>query len=63
VAGFDFKDVVHTEVELTDMLKMAGVDEAFRKLFPTNPPARHVWGVNALSGRDALVEIGLMAVK
>jgi enamine deaminase RidA (YjgF/YER057c/UK114 family) len=63
MAGFDFKDVVHTEVELTDMPKMAGVDEAFRKLFPTNPPARHVWGVNALSGRDTLVDIGLIAVK
>jgi 2-iminobutanoate/2-iminopropanoate deaminase len=62
-AGFDFKDVVQTEVELTDMSVLGGVDEVFRTLFPNSPPVRHIWGVNALNNKSALIEIGLMAVK
>jgi enamine deaminase RidA (YjgF/YER057c/UK114 family) len=62
-AGADFRDVVQTEVELTDMSTLNGVDEIFRTLFPAGPPVRHIWGVNALNNKDALIEIGLMAVK
>jgi enamine deaminase RidA (YjgF/YER057c/UK114 family) len=62
-AGFDFKDIVQTEVELTNMSTLNGVDEMFRTLFPASPPVRHIWGVNALNDKNALIEIGLMAIK
>jgi enamine deaminase RidA (YjgF/YER057c/UK114 family) len=62
-AGFDFKDVVQTEVELTNMSTLSGVDEMFRTLFSGRPPVRHIWGVNALNDKNALIEVGLMAVK
>lgn len=61
--GFGFTDVVQTEVELTDMSTLNGVDEMFRTFFPAGPPVRHIWGVNSLNHKDALMEIGLMAVK
>lgn len=62
-AGFEFKDVVHTEVELTDVSKYDGMNEAYRTIFPIDHPARTVLGVAALADKNALIEIGLMAVK
>jgi 2-iminobutanoate/2-iminopropanoate deaminase len=62
-AGFDFKDVVTTEVWMTNVSQLNGLNEVFRETFPTNPPVRKVVGLESLGGGNALTEIALMAIK
>ena len=62
-AGFDFKDVVSSEVWITDVSRFADMNEGYRPVFPTDPPVRATIGIPALASRDAIVEIALTAAK
>ena len=62
-AEFSFEDVVHVEVELTNPSVIDGHNDALLSIFPFNPPIRTLWGVPSLNHPDALIEMGLMAVR
>jgi len=61
-AGYSFENVVKTTVFLTDMNHFAAMNEAYKKYFPNNCPARSTVAVKALP-QGALVEIETIAVK
>jgi len=62
-AGFDYKDVVAVDVDITDVQKFAEMNDGYRSFFPTDPPARATLGVGRLAAATALVEIMVTAVK
>ena len=62
-AGFDYKDVVAADVDVTDVQKFNEMNEGYRPFFPVNPPVRATVGVGRLANENALVEIMLTAVK
>ena len=63
LAGFDYKDVVSADVDMTDIAKFGEMNEGYRPFFPTDPPVRATVGVGRLAGATALVEIMVTAVK
>jgi 2-iminobutanoate/2-iminopropanoate deaminase len=62
-AGFDYKDVVSSEVWITDVQRFNEMNEGYRPTFPSDPPVRATIGIPALAGREALVEVAFTAVK
>ncbi|MEM2841504.1 MAG: Rid family detoxifying hydrolase [Candidatus Bathyarchaeia archaeon] len=60
-AGSSMRDVVKTNVYLTDMKDFAGMNEVFKQYFPTEPPARVTVGVK-LPLPELLIEIDAIAV-
>jgi aminoacrylate peracid reductase len=62
-AGFEFKDVVTSDVFLTDVSKLDQMNEAYRPVFPTDAPTRATVGVNRFANINVLIEITLMAAK
>jgi 2-iminobutanoate/2-iminopropanoate deaminase len=62
-AGFDFKDVVVSDVYITDVKRFGEMNEGYRTFFPSDPPTRATVGVDRLANQNALVEIMIMAVK
>lgn len=61
-AGFDFADVVQTQIFLTDLGAFAAVNAIYGEFFGAAPPARATVGVAALP-REAAVEILMTAVR
>jgi reactive intermediate/imine deaminase len=61
-AGMDFSQVAETTVFLTDLRSFGSMNEVYRELLPTAPPARATVGV-PLMAPEALVEIMMTAVK
>ena len=61
-AGLDFKDVVETMVYLTDIRYFQAMNEVYREMVGTPPPARATVGAQ-LMAPEALVEIVMLAVK
>ena len=59
--GASLADVVRAEVHLHDMGNLAGVDEAWQKFFPDDPPARIVVPAG-FPAPHTVVEIELIAV-
>ncbi len=56
-------DIVRCQVFMTDISKFSEMNAAYRKFFPSNPPARTTVGVAALAAPDALIEIECTAVR
>jgi len=59
-AGLELRDVVQTQVYLTDLNEYQKFNEVYAEYFPNNPPARAVVQVSRLP-RDAKVEIMMTA--
>lgn len=59
-AGLELKDVVQTQVYLTDLNEYQKFNEVYAEYFPSTPPARAVVQVSRLP-RDAKVEIMMTA--
>ena len=62
-AGFDYKDIVSSEVYVTDVQKFNDMNDGYRPFFQTDPPVRATLGVTRLAGETALAEIMVTAVK
>lgn len=72
-AGFQYSDVVFSEVWLTNVAHFDGMEEGYRSIFPRDLPVRSTVGIAGLAPatsdpklydpRNALVEIALTAVK
>jgi 2-iminobutanoate/2-iminopropanoate deaminase len=62
-AGFTYKDIVASDVYVTDVQKFNDMNDGYRPIFPTDPPVRATLGVTRLAGESALVEIMVTAVK
>lgn len=61
-AGTTLDQVLRVTVYLTDIAsQQAPMTTVFRKVFPTDPPARTTVQVAALSGADKLIEIDAIA--
>jgi len=56
-------DIVRCQVFMTDISKFSEMNMAYRKYFPSNPPARTTVGVASLAAPDALIEIECTAVR
>jgi len=61
-AGYTFGDVVKSTVYLSDMADFAGMNEVYKKYYPSECPARAAFAVKALP-LGSLVEIETIAVK
>ena len=61
-AGYTFGDVVKSTVYLSDMADFAGMNEVYKKYYPSEYPARAAFAVKALP-LGSLVEIETIAVK
>ena len=61
-AGMDFSNVVKCTIFLKDMNQFPQVNEAYGKIFTSNPPARETVEVSRLP-KDVNVEISCIAVK
>ena len=62
-AGFDYKDIVSSDVFVTDVTKFNDMNDGYRPVFPTDPPVRATVGIGRLAGQSAIVEIMVTAVK
>jgi 2-iminobutanoate/2-iminopropanoate deaminase len=62
-AGFDAKDVVATNVWISNVAQFGDMNAGYQPVFPTDPPVRATVGVGALASADALTEIDMIAVK
>jgi 2-iminobutanoate/2-iminopropanoate deaminase len=62
-AGFDYKDVVMADVYVKDVAKYGAMNEGYRTLFASDPPARQTVGVGRLANEKALAEMMIMAAK
>jgi len=62
-AGFTYKDIVASDVYVTDVQKFNDMNDGYRPIFPTDPPVRATLGVTRLGGESAVVEIMVTAVK
>ncbi len=58
--GASLSDVVKTNVYLTNIQDFAGMNEAYRSFFPSEPPTRTTVGVKELSRPEFIVEIDLI---
>ncbi|MEP1231169.1 MAG: RidA family protein [Litorimonas sp.] len=56
-------DIVRCQVFMTDISKFSEMNAAYRKFFPTHPPARTTVGVAGLAAPNALIEIECTAVR
>ena len=56
-------DIVRCQVFMTDISKFSEMNAAYRKFFPSHPPARTTVGVASLAAPDALIEIECTAVR
>ncbi len=61
-AGYNFKDVVQTQIFLFDMNDYSTINKIYASYFKEAPPARVVVQVERLPN-DALIEIMMVAVK
>ena len=61
-AGFEFKDVVQTQIFLRDMNDYSTINKIYASHFKEAPPARAVVQVARLP-KDALIEIIMVAIK
>ncbi len=61
-AGYNFKDVVQTQIFLFDMNDYSTINKIYASYFKEAPPARAVVQVERLP-KDALIEIMMVAVK
>src|SRR4029079_17066888 len=61
-AGFDYKDVVASDVYVTDVAKFNDMNDGYRPFFPADPPVRATLGVGRLASENALAEIMVTAV-
>lgn len=61
-AGYTYNDVVKSTVFLSDMANFAGMNEAYKRAYQTDCPARSTFAVRDLP-MGALVEIETIAVK
>ncbi len=61
-AGFDFGDVVQTQVYLSDLNHYKPMNAVYAKYFSESPPARAVVEASRIP-RDALVEMMMVAQK
>ena len=59
----DHADIVRCQVFMTDISKFSEMNTAYRKFFPSHPPARTTVGVASLAAPDALIEIECTAVR
>ena len=62
-AGFEFKDIVASDVYITDVQKFNDMNDGYRPFFQTDAPVRATIGVGRLAGATALAEIMVTAVK
>jgi 2-iminobutanoate/2-iminopropanoate deaminase len=62
-AGFDYKDIVSSDVYVTDVTKFNDMNDGYRPFFPTDAPVRATVGIGRLAGQGAIVEIMVTAVK
>lgn len=62
-AGFDYKDIVSSDVFVTDVTKFNDMNDGYRPVFPTDPPVRATVGIGRLAGQGAIVEIMVTAVR
>jgi len=62
-AGSSLEQVLKVTVFLTDMGLFQGMNEAYRRFFPSEPPARSCVQVVSLPDREALIEIEAIAVR
>lgn len=62
-AGFDYKDVVSSDVFITDVAKFNDMNEGYRPFFPTDPPVRATVGVDRFANTAVLMEVVLTAVR
>ncbi|ESN99500.1 hypothetical protein HELRODRAFT_84081 [Helobdella robusta] len=60
-AGADYENIVKTTILLADINDFATVNKIYEKYFPSNPPARSCYAVQALP-KGARVEIEAIAV-
>ncbi len=60
--GAGLSDIVRATTYITDMSQRSVVSAIRRKLFPVNPPATALVGVNALAGDEWLIEVEVTAV-
>ena len=60
--GLDLDSVVRCTVYLTDFGTFARMNEVFKSVFPTQPPARTTVGVTALA-RDCRIEVEVTATR
>jgi len=61
--GLSLKDLIMTQVYLTDMRDFSGFEEVWIKHFPKEPPARTVIPVDGLAVAASIVEISMIAVR
>jgi 2-iminobutanoate/2-iminopropanoate deaminase len=61
-AGIGFKNIIKTNIFLTDMKDFAMVNEIYGRFFPENPPARSTVAVAGLP-KGVQVEIEVTALK
>ena len=61
-AGYTFEDVVKSTVFLSDITNFAGMNEVYKKYYPSACPARSAFAVKDLP-MGALVEIETIAAK
>jgi 2-iminobutanoate/2-iminopropanoate deaminase len=61
-AGMDLTNVVDATVYLSDIRYYQAMNEVYREIMPTPPPARATIGAQLMSP-DALVEIMMLATK
>lgn len=60
--GAGLSDIVRATTYITDMSKRSVVSEIRKRLFPVNPPATALVGVNTLAGDEWLIEVEVTAV-
>jgi 2-iminobutanoate/2-iminopropanoate deaminase len=61
-AGVEFKNIIKTNIFLTDMKDFGAVNEVYGRFFKENPPARSTIAVAALP-KGAQVEIEVTAIR
>lgn len=61
--GFGLENAIKATVYLVDMKAYTRMNDAFRLVFPTHPPARTCVAVRALPDSEALVEIELVVAR
>lgn len=62
-AGFDYKDIVASDVFVTDVAKFNDMNDGYRPFFQSDAPVRATVGIGRLAGQGAIVEIMVTAVK
>ena len=60
--GLELSDIVKSEVFLLDPSDITGLDEVWKELFPTDPPARSIFVVDDLGVSEGRIEINHVAL-